>query len=53
MTQVIEFPQEDEIVLQCNRCGGQSFLILASSDGMRVIGFECLTCAAREFIKDA
>ena len=53
MGEVVEFPQEEEVVLQCNRCGGQSFLVLASSDGTRVIGFECLTCAAREFIKEA
>ena len=53
MVQVLEPSQEEEVVLQCNRCGGQSFLILASADGLRVIGFECLTCASREFVKDA
>ena len=49
MGEVIDIAADDR-VLECNNCGGQGFIVLCSSDGLRAIGFECLRCGVREYI---
>jgi ribosomal protein L37E len=48
MGEVVGIPDEEN-VLGCERCEGQSFLVLLSKDGNRITGFECLRCGKREY----